>query len=221
MGQYYTPALAQDEKVYVFNNRTALVTDEDKEEYKKNSYYNYHGSKIMAHSWVGNHFVNGIAKRIFNKPGRLAWVGDYTEEKDIKGSDAVPFPITSEKVLEVDEQTNEPNIKYVKYVRYNPNFNLEGMYFVNLTKKEYIDMSAYIKRSTSDDGWCVNPIPLMTSTGGDQGGGDYHEGLIDQHIVGTWQCDLVKLTKRKPGKDFKELDVIFNENITTDYKGLK
>jgi hypothetical protein len=39
--------------------------------------------------------------------------------------------------------------------------------------------------------------------------------------VGAWKCDLVKLTKRKPGKDYKVLNVTFNEEMEVPCNGLE
>ena len=94
---------------------------------------------------------------------------------------------------------------------------LEQMY----PKKEYIDMDAYISRSMTKDGWCVHPLPLMTSTGGDQGGGDYHEGYICQSYVGEWAYDEITIKDKAPkGKDFTLLNVTFSEEIEVVIEGV-
>lgn len=245
MGQYYTPVVTQNGKTILFGNRTALVTAEDKAQHEKDSYYNYHGLKIMEHSWWDNDLVNGVVSRLYNKKGRVAWVGDYTYGimEQVVSNDGTVAPMTPGElyrrtlfkrdengelvkdergyVICLDELPND--VKKIETVRYNPNFKLDGKFLINLTKKEYLDLSAYKTRSVTDDGWCVNPIPLLTSTGGDQGGGDYHEGLIDQHYVGTWAYDelIIKDTLPKYAKDFRALDVIFSEEIQSGYKGLR
>lgn len=212
MGQYYTVSMEQDGEVLVFGNE--VIVDKTTK---------HVGRKITEQAWLDNEFATGIAKKLMNNPSRLAWVGDYTSEEDMVGSDGTPFPITFQDVMDIygQQKSNKPNVKYVEHVWFNPNFTYDNLYFVNLTKKEYVDMNAYIQRSIYDDGYCMNPIPLLTSTGGDKGGGDYHQGHIDQNKVGVWKCDLVKLTKRKPGKEYKVLNVTFNEDMEVPCNGLE
>ena len=103
----------------------------------------------------------------------------------------------------------------------NGTFKMEHKFLINLTKKEYIDMDAYISRSMTKDGWCVHPLPLMTSTGGDQGGGDYHEGYICQSYVGEWAYDEITIKDKAPkGKDFTLLNVTFSEEIEVVIEGV-
>lgn len=245
MGQYYTPVVTQDDKTILFGLRTALVTEEDKADYERNSYSNYHGAKIMEHSWLGNTLVSGVVKRLYNKKGRLAWVGDYTDDIMDKvvsndGTEAPMLPgelyskslylrddkgeiVKDENGYNVDSNTLPNNVKVMEKVRYNPSFTLEGKVVINLSKKEYLDIDKYKRRSITDDGWCVNPLPLLTSTGGDQGGGDYHEPHIDYCYVGTWAYDelIIKDKLPKYAKDFKELTVTFNEEVDVPVVGVK
>ena len=68
----------------------------------------------------------------------------------------------------------------------------------------------------------------MTSTGGDQGGGDYHSGHIDAHQVGRWAYDEIIIkdcTPRRVAKlnkdGFSELIVTFNETMEDFVAGVK
>ena len=232
MGQYYTPALTQGKTTTMFNNRTALVTEQDKIEQAKSSYYNYHGLKIMEHSWLRNDFVNGIAKRLFNKKGRVVWVGDYSDEGVFTSSDGVKTPLTLEELYNAGTfsgkdkdgySTYEGKLptgcRYMKLVKYDPNFTMEHKFLINLTKKEYVHMDEYIARSISKDGWCVHPLPLLTSTGGDNGGGDYHECFIDSHLVGYWAYDELVIKEVEP-KGFTKLDVTFSEEMENTLKAV-
>ena len=67
MGQYYKTRLFNEEtkEVLVFNRR---VDDE------------YTWGKLREHSWWFNPFVNAICEKIYEKPHRVAWVGDYADE---------------------------------------------------------------------------------------------------------------------------------------------
>ena len=245
MGQYYTPVLTQNDKTILFGLRTALVTAEDKAEQEQNPYANYHGAKIMEHSWWGNNLVNGVAQRIYNKKGRIAWVGDYTDDIMDKvvsndGTEApmLPHELYSKSLMAKDEngkytkddegyrvELNQlpENVKAMEVVKYNPNFSLDGKVLINLSKKEYLDLDKYKRRSTTDDGWCVNPVSLLTSTGGDQGGGDYHEPLIDFDKVGMWAYDELIIKDKLPryAKNFTEILVTFNEEREMPIVGVK
>ena len=232
MGQYYTPVLTQGKTTICFNNRTALMTEQDKIEQAKSSYYNYHGLKIMEHSWLRNDLVNGVAKRLLNKKGRVVWVGDYSDEGIFKSTDGTETPLTLEELYNASRKSGEDengyniyegglpdNVKFMKLVRYNPNFTMEHKFLINLTKKEYVHLDEYISRSISEDGWCVHPLPLLTSTGGDNGGGDYHECFIDSHLVGHWAYDELIIKEVEP-KGFTKLDVTFSEEMENTLKAV-
>ena len=232
MGQYYHAVMTQGNKTTVFNNRTALVTEQDKIEGKRDSYYNYHGLKIMEHSWLRNDLVNGVAKRLLNKKGRVVWVGDYSDEGIFKSSDGTETPLTLEELYHAGVSTGldkdgyqtyegklPDNVKFMKLVRYNPNFSMEHKFLINLTKKEYIHLDEYISRSMDKDGWCVHPLPLLTSTGGDRGGGDYHSSFIDSHLVGYWAYDELIIKETEP-KGFTKLDVTFSEEMENTLKAV-
>lgn len=245
MGQYYTPVVTQNDTTIIFGNRTALITEEDKAEFAKNSYYNCHGLKILEHSWWSSDLVRGVIGRLYNKPGRVAWIGDYTEDimKEIVSNDGTKAPMApielysgsvyarnskgefakDEKGYKI-ELENEPLPdgvkKYKGFVRYNPNFTLDGKVIINNSRKEYLICDTYYKRSVNKDGWCIHPIPLLTSTGGDQGCGDYHSNHIDAHKVGRWAYDEIVIKDFTPNrivklesKGYKELIVTFNEEM--------
>lgn len=253
MGQYYRPVVTQNDKTTLFNNRTALLTDEDKAEYKRNCYSNYHGLKILEHSWWENSLVKGVIGRLYNKKGRVAWVGDYTDDimEEIISNDGTKAPMKPQELyagsyykenadgtlyhneqgyIEEDEDRPLPdNVKMYKgFVRYNPNFTLNHKVIINLTRKEYLICDTYYKRSVTDDGWCINPVPLLTSTGGDQGGGDYHSNHIDAQQVGRWAYDEIIIKDCTPARvakldqdGFQELIVTFNEEMEEFVAGVK
>ena len=254
MGQYYRPVVTQNDITTLFGNRTALVTEEDRQEKKQyGEFSNYHGLKIMEHSWWENALVKGVIGRLYNKKGRVAWVGDYTEDimQEIVSHDGVKAPMTPYELYSASvyartatgefakdehgyriELENEPlpaNVKkYKGLVRYNPNFTLKNKVIINLTRKEFLECNTYYKRSVTNDGWCVNPVPLLTSTGGDQGGGDYHSNHIDAQQVGRWAYDEIIIKDCTPSRiakleqdGFKELIVTFNEEIEEFVAGVK
>lgn len=242
MGQYYTPVLTQDDKTILFNNRTALQTEEEKKEYEQNSYSNYHGLKILEHSWWENTLVKGVIGRLYNKVGRLAWVGDYTETEYVVSNDGTKAPLTSIELYarnlykrnadgsffknergykeEIENSKLPKGIRRVNLVRYKQKFTLDNKLIINLTRKEILDCDTYFKRSKMSDGWCINPLPLLTSTGGDSGGGDYHSNYIDAEQVGRWAYDEIIIKDNTPknladflNKGFILLNVTFSEEI--------
>lgn len=252
MGQYYRPVVTMYGKTTIFGNRTALITDEDKSEYRRNDYSNYHGLKILEHSWWENSLVKGVIGRLYNKRGRVAWVGDYTEDimEEIVSNDGTKAPMSPIELYCGSVYARTPNGEFAKdkrgykieleneplpdgvkkykgFVLYNPQFTLKDKVVINFSRKEFLNCNTYFKRSVTDDGWCINPIPLLTSTGGDQGGGDYHGNHIDAQHVGRWAYDEITIKDLTPARitklekqGFTELAVTFNEEIDVPVVGV-
>ena len=235
MGQYYRPVLTK-------NGKTTLFGNQSKNELT-GVFDDWHGLKIMEHSWIGNELVDGIAQKLYNRKGRVAWVGDYTSDimNEVVSTDGTKAPMSPDELyyatlFQRDEDGNfvknsngyrvelnklPKDVKKSKCVKYNGTFKMVHKFLINLTKKEYIDMDAYISRSMTKDGWCIHPLPLMTSTGGDQGGGDYHEGYICQSYVGEWAYDEITIKDKAPkSKDFTLLNVTFSEEIEAHIEGV-
>ena len=133
------------------------------------------GLKLMEHSWLGNDFVNAAYTLIEDNPSKVAWVGDYSTDVGV-----------DEEVYRIcwGDGDNEVSIKPNDYFKNGA----EG-YLVNITKKQYIDLAEYEKLATDKDGWCINPLPLLTAIGNGLGGGDYRGG--NQHMVGYWYMDRI------------------------------
>lgn len=58
-------------------------------------------------------------------------------------------------------------------------------------------MEKYVAENKDKEGWCINPLPLLTSIGNGQGGGDYRGDSPD---VGSWAFDKIYVTALRPGK---------------------
>lgn len=63
MGQYYKVALK------IGSENTGI-------------YENDNCRKLTEFSWVGNRFSDFIASRLFKNKGRVAWVGDYSDDDE-------------------------------------------------------------------------------------------------------------------------------------------
>lgn len=231
MGQYYTAVVTQGDKTTLFKPDWVKITE---------------------HSWVGNFFMDTVVSRLYNRKGRVAWVGDYTSDimEEVVSNDGTKAPLAPSELyagcyykrnadgtlyhnekgyIEEDETTPLPsNIKVSKRKHNEIKMPLNGKVIINLTRKEYIIFDTYYKRSVTDDGWCLHPVSLLTSTGGDQGGGDYHKGCIDAHQVGRWAYDEIIIkdcTPRRVAKlnkdGFSELIVTFNETMKDFVAGVK
>ena len=123
--------------------------------------------------------------------------------------------------IEIENSKLPKNIRRINLVRYKQKFTLDDKLVINLTRKEILDCNAYFKRSKMSDGWCINPLPLLTSTGGDNGGGDYHSNYVDAEQVGRWAYDEIIIKDNTPknfanllNEGFTVLNVTFSEEIT-------
>ena len=73
MGQYYQPILGNKDGL----NCKVFDRSIDGE---------YTLAKLLEHSWWQNPFANSFAKRLYNKKGRVCWVGDYANNDDFNFS---------------------------------------------------------------------------------------------------------------------------------------
>lgn len=173
--------------------------------------------------------MNTVASKIYNRKSRVAWVGDYAKDvvDKVKSADGTTSQFTPEELHDCGRYYKDSRDKWhiQKLKGLNKakaevkQFDYKNKFFINLTKKEYINMNEYIRRSTMTDGvwfgWCQNPVSLMTAVGNNQGGGDYYDNLIGFEYVGTWAFDELVIKDTEP-KGFKKLNVTFNEHIEND-----
>lgn len=166
------------------------------------------GLKLMEHSWIGNDFVGAVMRLLL--PGekwhkcRLVWCGDYSELKlsDIP-SDSEVENLTNE--LDPDEEiyslAHDNTIKGIE-----PLTSQQDFFIINHTQKEYVDLS---KIKSDSEGWKIHPLPILTSAGNGNGGGDYNEEGSPE-LVGSWAGDRISVDF-KPPEGYKELEVDFHE----------
>ena len=168
MGQYYTPIIKRENGNW--------------EGFSSFDYDN--GLKLMEHSYIGNTFTETVVKQLLERPGHLAWVGDYAEIGDVKSDSASEF---------IEKERKFGNgLKYNKPKKVNLMENSLMLVIFNHTKKELINMFDYHNKQTPDEFGCIiHPLPLLTAIGNGKGGGDYHSTVCED-MVGYWACDLIE-----------------------------
>ena len=177
MGQYYM-VLMEDKN----GKRTV---------YDRTTNGEYTLAKLMEHSWWLNNFVNTMCCKIFRKPKKVAWVGDYSDGE-----------------FELYDEVWGDNAKRNKV--WESQVVLWNKYLVNHTKKEYLNCNEYYEKSKIEDDWCIHPLPLLTCVGNGGGGGDYHRGTCMDY-VGSWCMDEISVEVKEP-KGYTKIDIAFKEN---------
>ena len=173
MGQYYKPVVEIDNKITVYNR------DIDGE---------YTMAKLTEHSWCGNPLCMAISKMFYQTKGKLAWIGDYSEDKGFLPDWDAVWREDGEGLSKIE-------------------FTFKGKYIVNHDKEVYIDFNKYEKASTKDD-WCLFPLSLLTACGNGYGGGDYSGTCME--YIGTWAWDTISIEDEKPA-GYKEIEIQFIE----------
>jgi hypothetical protein len=210
MGQYYMAYVKGDEGERVFCPQNAVYMTKngikDSSKIGNRSWYsNSSGLKLMEHSWIENDFVNGVLEAIWDKPARVAWVGDYADDEyDFDGyyTKAVYDAVWGEE--------KEPEQPFDEV----PTVHKSG-FIVNHDKGVYIDLDRYVQASgfeptwSKGNIWTIHPLPILTSIGNGRGGGDYHG--VNMGTVGTWAMDKLSYTQEKP-KLMEEVLIPFIED---------
>ena len=198
MGQYYDILIEQNGQYYHSNR---IVDD------------NLTPAKLTEHSWFENDLLKCVQWFVYKKPSRVYWVGDYTntEERIINGL----TPNDIKKIYSLCYNKNFKKDKGVKeigtFYSKNGSLSLKGKFLVNHTKKIYIDGTAYFDLATDEEGWCTNPLSLLTALGYGQGGGDYCGK--EEEKVGAWSGDWISIEDNPPLIfEDRTLDYIFSHN---------
>lgn len=194
MGQYYYPT---------------IIRRKGKRNYSEQFYshsYDHNGLKLMEHSYVGNYFTETVLGQLYNKPGRLAWMGDYHEKGDIEN-------VELDKLFRRHYKTFKDESEKGKHYNHPEMLTQrKGRFILNHDKKVFIDMGKYEEEATKDEWGCmVHPLPILTAVGNGRGGGDFwNEEQYDS--VGIWAGDLIETQDAKPNgyTDVTE-DVFFTE----------
>ena len=190
MGQYYT----------------ALVID-GANKVKKLSPSRFDvGVKLLNQAWIGKGFVNAVYSLIHHNPCKVAWVGDYAKAPYEPERHAFARAMPHKEFMKMYEiawgnaasmREKDFSLKQLALVGYGT----KGTYLVNHDLKCYIDMAAYIKRSSvrrgEMKGYSLDPLPLLTACGNGRGFGDY-EGRSCYEDVGTWAFHRLEYTDQIP-----------------------
>lgn len=220
MGQYYRIYTQfEDGEEYVFEPRVYFKEDipdwADQAWLKKDEHgtFDWSGVKLMEHSWMKNKFTQQFSLYLYwNIPMRVVWCGDYAEPDECKTLGFEPDRVWNTKEIEPLYYQGEEYLPKLKY-------------FVNESKKLYLDLNRYVKNNTytNSSSWtvegvkttkeweeCVYPISLLTALGNGRGGGDYGKCYPDFDKVGSWAGDLVTIVDKRPA-GYKPITVNFKE----------
>jgi hypothetical protein len=157
------------------------------------------GAKLMEHSYMRNNFVNTVESLLVEGgdwyKDRIVWAGDYMDDglyinQDDKNLYEYVGLLGNEITPAEDPDFNPPN------------------YIVNHTKMQYVDKEG----CPSNYGWIIHPLPLLTSSGNERGGGDYHPyNEANRYFVGSWAGDSISIEDNIP-EGYKEINPEFAEN---------
>lgn len=187
MGQYYKPVLKQDGIIKVFS--MDVIGDDG-----------WNGAKLMEHSWWDNSFLRAIGSKLYKKRGQVSWVGDYSDYDSYKKLTRKTFKEVSYSKIWGNEALPEHSIEPSE-------FRFDNKFICNHTKKKYLDLKYYYEDSDAD-GWCINPLSLLTALGNGAGGGDYAGDFED--VVGTWAWDEISIEDIVPS-DYCPIEIYFKE----------
>lgn len=208
MGQYYKPA------VITQDGRILSVSSHDFGS----------GAKLTEHSWIGNEFVNTAYSLIYKSPKQVAWIGDYALDpygEDILGDfpyvDVMPLEEFQRYYDSVWAEDSTPLSKEMFSQRDAGilDYDTKGTYLVNHSREVYISLDNYLSDCTVKggewDGWCMNPLPLLTACGNGQGGGDFHKSRAGYEDIGVWAFDCLEYTDKAPD-GYNEEHFMFFDN---------
>ena len=203
MGQYYSPTI-----IYPDQSISSVYSHD----------YGV-GLKLMEHAWIGNELVNAVYARIYNKPRKVAWIGDYSNDEYETCGEAYTRQVDHKFFKKCYKSAWGDKNRIPKSRFSDEELNLVShdthyKYLVNHSKKEYLDLDSYVKRCTVKggnwDGYCVNPLPLLTACGNGRGGGDFFKGSVGYDNVGIWAFDELELADMAP-EEYVEQDYNFFE----------
>ncbi len=157
-------------------------------ETKYSTYLMDTGAKLMEHSYIENTYCKAVEAKLLNNPQKLVWLCDYHD----------PDPETTE----LDWETTEDG-----FIELPDSYsNVTQRYFINHTKKVYIDVAKLALMNQTE--WKIHPLPILCNSDVEsQGGGDYHRSDSRRAL---WCEDTIEVVL---DKDLIPTDYV---DVTTD-----
>jgi hypothetical protein len=178
-------------------------------------------SKLTEHAWISNEFVSAVCSLIYKSPKRVAWIGDYAYREYETCGEAYTRAMSMDEfqkyydtVWGKDSESLTANL-FSKRDLAILDYDTKRMFLINHDKRVYIDIAAYIRDNTVKgggwEGWCMNPLPLLTACGNGRGGGDYGRDYPGYADVGVWAFDSLEYTDKAPD-GYTEAKYYFDEH---------
>ena len=161
------------------------------------------GAKLLEHAWIGNPFCLAIENILYQSTHRVLWLGEYTSEQEMKefaeaaGSAPIPSKAPKGDSCRITFSPNE--------------FDICGKFLVNHSAKEYVDVGKYVERLAEIDSGVIDPLPLLTATSNDRGGGDYF-GSKGRKFIDSWAWHFLSVEDEAPSGS-KEIRPLFVDDI--------
>ena len=156
---------------------------------RKKAYCFPSSTRLLEHASWGNEGVNRIANELVGKPHRVAWIGDLSRYKPSLISRELYHYASMHSVPAMDINTTR-------------SVNMWGLYFVNHTKKLYMDCTDYFCNTGGENGfgglWVLHPLPMLTAIGNGRGEDDYVGPNME--LVGSWAMDFVAFSIFAPAE---------------------
>lgn len=187
-----------------YNPAIKVNQEEFLDEYVRFSPYPFNnGAKLAEHGYLANPFVNGVLNTIpLDKEFKLIWLCDYCDDEDINWNTIKERVLKNRQLL----------------ARKKP----ENVYYFNINKKEYVDISQLLKYTIKDEFkyiYVFHPLVLLTNSEKDSaGGGDINkEDMLTQSMKefyveyrGHWKGDILIKTRDLKFTEFKNItDSVF------------
>ncbi len=155
---------------------------------------------------------------------KVAWIGDYACDDYDPDNEAYAKVMPFEEFQRFYDAAHGEDCKALSAGLFTArdmgvlDYDTKKMFLVNHDKRVYIDMEAFIRENTARggdwDGWCMNPLPLLTACGNNRGGGDFRQNGVGYEDIGIWAFDTLEYTSIVP-KGFNEAIFFFNDHRRT------
>lgn len=157
------------------------------------------GWKLLEHSYPQCAIVTAVCKKLSETPCRVAWVGDYSEDDEVR--ETCRGEVDRNELWGEDSKTHAPFAK-VK-------FTSVKKFLLNHDKKLFVSLTGGFfrvtykwntvregKNTTVERTKKLAPLPILTAIGNGRGGWDYYGN--DEDLAGTWAWDLLSVSETVP-----------------------